>query len=78
MGKEINLLKHYPVSNRPVEERGELVTERDKDIPKLADIYNKGLLPLEALVTKKYSLDNINQALNDLEDFKVFRPIISF
>ena len=38
MSKEINLLKYYPVSNRPVEERGELVTERDRAIARKFDI----------------------------------------
>tara|TARA_B100000482_G_scaffold183063_1_gene157627 strand:- start:150 stop:809 length:660 start_codon:yes stop_codon:yes gene_type:complete len=38
MGKEINLLKFYPISNRPVEERGELVTERDRAIARKFDI----------------------------------------
>ncbi len=48
----------------------------DTDIPKLAEIYLKGQLPLDKLVSKKYKLDNINEALNDLENGKVFRPII--
>lgn len=30
MNKEINLLKFYPVSKRPIEERGSLITENDR------------------------------------------------
>jgi S-(hydroxymethyl)glutathione dehydrogenase / alcohol dehydrogenase len=48
----------------------------DIDIPILADLYQKKLLPLEKLVTKKYKLDDINIALDDLKNSKVFRPLI--
>jgi len=36
--KEINLLKHYPVSNRPIEERGEQITEYERSIARKFDI----------------------------------------
>jgi len=48
----------------------------DNDIPILADLYKKKLMPLEKLVTKKYKLDDINTALDDLKHSKVFRPLI--
>ena len=38
MGKEVNLLKLYPVSNRPVDERGALVTEIDRAIARKFDV----------------------------------------
>ena len=76
--EKISLNPHHLITGKTIKGSWGGQSAPDKDIPKLADIYNRGLLPLEALVTKKYSLDNINQALNDLEDFKVFRPIISF
>lgn len=50
----------------------------DKDIPLLATMYNEGKLPLDKLITKKYTLDEINLALNDLENLNVFRPLIVF
>ena len=50
--------------------------EPDIDIPILADLYKTKLLPLEKLVTKKYKLDDINIALDDLKNSKVFRPLI--
>ena len=50
----------------------------DIDIPLLADIYKENNLPLDALITKKYPLEEINNALEDIESFKVYRPIISF
>jgi S-(hydroxymethyl)glutathione dehydrogenase / alcohol dehydrogenase len=48
----------------------------DKDIPILADLYKIKLMPLEKLVTKKYKLDDINIALDDLKHSRVFRPLI--
>ncbi|MDA7818274.1 zinc-binding dehydrogenase [Sulfurimonas sp.] len=48
----------------------------DIDIPKLAQLYLDGKMPLEKLIDKKYILDDINDALNDLENRKVIRPII--
>jgi S-(hydroxymethyl)glutathione dehydrogenase/alcohol dehydrogenase len=48
----------------------------DRDIPRFAALYRDGRLPLERLITKRYSLDEINLALNDLEQGKVCRPLI--
>ena len=48
----------------------------DQDTPILADLYNKGMMPLEDLITKTYSLDEINQAFDDLKKSNVFRPLI--
>jgi SAM-dependent methyltransferase len=38
MGKEINLLEYYPVSSRPIEERANLVSEKDRAIARKFDI----------------------------------------
>lgn len=48
----------------------------DRDIPLFADLYRKGKLPLEKLITKRYSLYQINDALDDLEQGRVGRPLI--
>lgn len=48
----------------------------DRDIPKFAALYREGRLPLEMLINNRYSLDEINLALNDLEQGKVCRPLI--
>ena len=37
MGREINLLEYYPKSKRPIEERGNLVTEKDRAIARKFD-----------------------------------------
>jgi S-(hydroxymethyl)glutathione dehydrogenase/alcohol dehydrogenase len=48
----------------------------DRDIPRFAALYRDGQLPLERLITKHYSLDEINLALDDLEQGRVCRPLI--
>jgi S-(hydroxymethyl)glutathione dehydrogenase/alcohol dehydrogenase len=48
----------------------------DRDIPMFAQLYLEGKLPLEKLITKRYTLDAINEALDDLENNRVGRPLI--
>ena len=48
----------------------------DRDIPIFAQLYLDGKLPLQKLITKRYSLDAINEALDDLEQQRVGRPLI--
>jgi S-(hydroxymethyl)glutathione dehydrogenase/alcohol dehydrogenase len=48
----------------------------DRDIPMFAKLYLEGRLPLEKLITKRYSLEAINEALDDLEHHRIGRPLI--
>lgn len=48
----------------------------DRDLPKFYKLYKEGTLPLEKLLEKRYTLDEINEALDDLENRKVTRPLI--
>ena len=48
----------------------------DRDIPMFAKLYLEGGLPLEKLITKRYPLEAINEALDDLEHHRVGRPLI--
>jgi S-(hydroxymethyl)glutathione dehydrogenase/alcohol dehydrogenase len=48
----------------------------DRDIPLFAELYLEGKLPLEKLINKKYKLEAINDALCDLENNLVARPLI--
>ena len=48
----------------------------DRDIPMFAKLYCDGKLPLDKLITKRYPLDAINDALDDLEHHRVGRPLI--
>lgn len=48
----------------------------DDDIPMFGRLYREGKLPLEKLITKRYRLEEINEALGDIERRKVTRPLI--
>ena len=48
----------------------------DSDIPKLGKAFKRGDLPLEKLISEPYSLHQINQALEDLENRKITRALI--
>ena len=48
----------------------------DRDIPMFAKLYLEGKLPLEKLITKRYRLDDVNEALDDLENRRIGRPLI--
>ena len=48
----------------------------DRDIPRYVDLYLKGELNLELLITHEYGLKEINRALDDLENGKEGRALI--
>ena len=52
-------------------------TQPDRDIPMYVALYLSGKLKLDRLITHTYSLDNINQALGDMENGKVGRALIN-
>lgn len=47
-----------------------------EDLPRFFKLYQSGNLPLNEIVDKRYSLDELNLALDDLEKGNVNRPII--
>ncbi len=51
-------------------------SDPDRDIPIFAQLYREGRLPLEKLITRRYALGEINEALDDLEHERVGRPLI--
>ena len=51
-------------------------TNPDRDFEVLAELYRSGKLPLERLLSDSYELDDINDALNDLEARKIMRALI--
>ena len=47
------------------------------DIPRYVDLYLKGKLPLDRIVTRHYALDQVNEALEALET-SAGRGVITF
>jgi len=48
------------------------------DVPRYVDLYMDGKLPIDKLITRYYSLDEINEALGALERGEVIRSVIRF
>ncbi len=48
------------------------------DLPKLVELYRGGRLPLDGLISKRYALDEVLQAFDDMEAGHVARGIITF
>jgi S-(hydroxymethyl)glutathione dehydrogenase/alcohol dehydrogenase len=49
-----------------------------REIPRLADLYATGQLPLDDLITARYSLDQINEGYRDMNEGRNIRGIIEF
>jgi len=48
------------------------------DIPRYIDLYMNGKLPIDKLITRSYSLDEINEAFAALERGEVIKSVIRF
>ena len=48
------------------------------DIPNLLSMYREGTLKLDELITRQYSLDDINQGYQDMRDGKNIRGVVVF
>ncbi len=48
----------------------------DVDIPKFIALYNEGKLELDDLITRTYTLEDVNTALDDLHNKKIIRALI--
>jgi Zn-dependent alcohol dehydrogenase len=54
--------------------QGDIIAPRD--IPRFVDMYMAGNLPIDKLITKTFSLDNVNDAFEALENKEVLRSVI--
>ena len=48
------------------------------DMPRMVDLYTSGRLNLDDLITRRYNLDQINQAYDDLDQGEIGRGVIVF
>ena len=49
-----------------------------RSIPQLIDLYRRGLLNIDDMITNRYSLDQLNEAYADMYDGKNIRGVITF
>ena len=75
-GDLIKLSPHDLISGKAIAGSWGGSTCPDADIPKMHEHFRSADIALGGLLTKRYSLDQINDALDDLENGKVFRPLI--
>ena len=75
-GEKISLDPHAMISGRQIRGSWGGGCDPDRDVPRFAEMYRSGRLPLERLLTRRYGLDQINEALDDLKAGRVFRPLI--
>lgn len=75
-GARISLDPHDLISGKRIEGSWGGACDPDRDIPRFAELYRGGRLPLEKLISRRYKLEAINEALDDLENRRVGRPLI--
>jgi S-(hydroxymethyl)glutathione dehydrogenase / alcohol dehydrogenase len=75
-GETIRLIPHELIAGKQIAGSWGGATVPDRDIPRMFELFRSAKTPLNSLLTKKYKLKEINQALNDLETGCVFRPLI--
>lgn len=75
-GEKIELDPHELISGKRIEGSWGGSTYPDDDIPRLAELHREKPLPLRRLLSHKYALEQINQALDDLENRKIIRALI--
>lgn len=75
-GTKICLDPHDLISGRTLEGSWGGATEPDRDVPLLARLFQDRRLPLERLLTKRYALEEVNDALDDMEQQHVTRPLV--
>lgn len=75
-GQMIRLAPHDLISGKQIFGTWGGSSFPDRDIPKMTEIFRKGNVPLDRLLTKRYPLERVNEALTDLEEGRVFRPLL--
>jgi S-(hydroxymethyl)glutathione dehydrogenase/alcohol dehydrogenase len=75
-GEKISLAPHELISGKKISGSWGGGTEPDSDFPVLSRILMASPVSLDSLLSKEYSLNDINIAISDLSEGKVFRPLI--
>ena len=75
-GEMISLDPHDLISGKQIKGTWGGACDPDRDVPRLMQLYLDGKLPLERLITHRYPLERITDALLDLEAGRLGRPLI--
>ena len=74
--EKISISPHELISGKKIFGSWGGSTRPDLDISVFHELFRSSKAPLDQLLTKRYPLEKINEALNDLEFGRVFRPLI--
>ena len=74
--ESIRLNPHELISGKQIFGSWGGATIPDRDISKISNLFQSSQTPLDLLLTKRYRLHQINEAIDDLESGSVFRPLI--
>ncbi len=77
-GERISLDPHDLISGRRIQGSWGGSSQPDRDVPRFAKLYREGRLPLDRMIGRRYALDEINTALDDLASGRAMRPLIDF
>lgn len=75
-GEMVRLAPHELISGKQIAGSWGGATSPDLDIPRMFEIFQGANITLGSLLAKRYALERINEALDDLETGWVFRPLI--
>lgn len=75
-GEKISLNPHDLIKGKLIAGSWGGDSNPDRDIPIFSKIFQETNTPISRLITRRYKLEDINNALNDLEAGIVFRPLI--
>lgn len=75
-GQKISVDPHDLISGKGLKGTWGGASVPDRDVALFARMYLDGKLPLERLLSNRYDLEEINQAIDDLGSGSAFRPLI--
>lgn len=76
-GDKIALDPHHLIAGRQIRGSWGGASDPDRDTTRFAELWRAGKLPLDHLVsTRRYRLEEINEALDDLAAGRTMRPVI--
>ena len=75
-GELIRLDPHDMISGKTIRGSWGGASDPERDIPRFADMYLAGKLPLERLIRDRYPLEEVDAALSALENKQSFRPLL--
>lgn len=76
-GAKIQLAPHELLSGKQIAGSWGGGSMPDRDIPRIWKAFDGGNIQLNRLLPRRYRLDEVNQALDDLEAGTAFRPLIA-